>query len=85
MLNEMGAKLGKSLAGLIQILNPDLIIIGGRFSVAGEPFLHHIVKNINQYALPRLIEDCDIKCAERGEKAAMLGAYTVVLERFLGH
>lgn len=82
-LNKMGEELGKSLAVLIDLLNPELIIIGGGFMPVLETMQFSINKGINLHSLPQLAADCEIKISSLGENAAMLGAFALVTENLL--
>ena len=42
VIESMGYKLGQSIAGLINIFNPELVIVGGILSMTGEYFIHSI-------------------------------------------
>ncbi|MEY3321353.1 MAG: hypothetical protein RLZZ417_936 [Bacteroidota bacterium] len=82
-LNKMGEQLGKSLAVLIDLLNPELIIIGGGFIPVLESMRFAVNKGINLHSLPQLATDCEIKISSLGENAAMYGAFALVTENLL--
>lgn len=83
LLSRMGEQLGKSLAILIDILNPEMIIIGGRFASVAELMRYSIIRGISLHSLPQLAAECDIQVSLLGEKAAMLGAFALVFDRIL--
>ncbi len=83
MLNQMGEHLGKAASILIQVFNPQLIVLGGGFAPIGEQMKYAIQRGINVYGLPQLIENCELKVSLIGKKAAMLGAYELVIENIL--
>lgn len=59
--SEVGAKLGDALAGLINIFNPGLIVIGGNFAqVESYYFLQPIQLAIRQYSLKLISKDLPI-------------------------
>jgi predicted NBD/HSP70 family sugar kinase len=80
LLTEMGERLGQALSMLVQTLNPGLIILGGRFAEVGETLRYPINKGMSLYGLPQLVSDCEIKTSTLGDKSALLGAYTLVME-----
>jgi len=82
-LQKMGENLGKSLAVLIDILNPELIIVGGGFIPVLDNMRFAINKGINLHSLPQLAADCEIKVSTLGENAAMLGAFALITENLL--
>jgi predicted NBD/HSP70 family sugar kinase len=82
-IQKMGEQLGKSLAVLIDLLNPELIIIGGGFIPVLDSMRFSINKGINLHSLPQLAADCEIKISSLGENAAMYGAFALVTENLL--
>lgn len=82
-LHGMGEQLGKSLAVLIDLLNPELIIVGGGFIPVLESMRFAINKGINLHSLPQLATDCEIKISTLGDSAPMLGAFALVTENLL--
>lgn len=81
LINNIGQNLGKGLSYLIQILNPELIILGGTISQANEYLLTPINQSLFSYCIPKLREDTSIKISQLGADAGVLGAVSVVLER----
>lgn len=80
IVSEMGKSLGQALSTLVQILNPSLIIIGGRFAPIGEWLRYPITKGLSLYGLPQLVDDVEIKASQLGDKTTMLGAYALVMK-----
>ena len=81
LINNMGQKLGKGISYLIQILNPELIILGGVISQANEYLLTPVNQALYRYCIPKLREDTTLKISQIGIEAGVLGAVSVVLER----
>lgn len=81
LINNMGQKLGKGISYLLQILNPELIILGGTVSHANEYLLTPIKQSLLTYCIPKLREDTTLKVSELGKDAGILGAVSIVLER----
>jgi predicted NBD/HSP70 family sugar kinase len=82
-IQKMGEQLGKSLAVLIDLLNPELIIIGGGFIPVLDSMRFSINKGINLHSLPQLAADCEIKISTLGDSAPMFGAFALVTENLL--
>ena len=74
LLAELGENLGKGLAVLINIFNPELIIIGGTLSETGEYLKLPIKSSINKYSLSLVNADTELKLSKLGEKAGIIGA-----------
>lgn len=70
--------LGLVIANIAAVINPSKILIGGGVSQAGEGFIRLIEEQIQKYALPRLMEVCDVKIAELGNDAGIIGAAYLV-------
>lgn len=74
LLAELGEDLGKGLAVLINVFNPELIIIGGTLSETGEYLKLPIKSSINKYSLSLVNADTELKLSKLGEKAGIIGA-----------
>ncbi|GGA68373.1 ROK family glucokinase [Ornithinibacillus halotolerans] len=70
--------LGMALANLAVTINPSMILIGGGMSNAGEQLLQPIKDSFTKYALRRTSEACEIKIAELGNDAGIIGAAYLV-------
>ena len=83
LLAEVGEKLGRGLAMLINIFNPELIILGGTLSET-EDYLRLPVKSaINKYSLSLVNTDTQLKISKLGEKAGFLGACLIARNKVL--
>ncbi|MBS1575497.1 MAG: ROK family protein [Bacteroidetes bacterium] len=82
LLSDMGYKIGKAIAILIHIVNPELVVLSGRGSVVGKILLAPIQQALNKYCIPRLSEHTDVKVSTIGRKAELIGAAALVMENF---
>jgi len=80
ILSESAFYLGKGIATLIHIINPEKIILSGRGAVAGKIFLPSIQQAINEYCIPRLSELTSIEVSDIATHAELLGAANLVVE-----
>ena len=83
-IEQMGATLGKALAGLINIFNPDLVILGGRLSVTGRYLLPPLRSAVNKHSLNIVNNDTTIKVSELGKKAGAIGSSLLAKNELLG-
>jgi N-acetylglucosamine repressor len=83
ILANVGHWLGKGFAYLIQIFNPELIILGGRMSEASQFILPPIQQSIQIFCNPELGSEIDIKVSELGSQAGILGIAALLLEHVL--
>jgi predicted NBD/HSP70 family sugar kinase len=82
LLSDMGYKLGKAIAILIHIVNPELIVLSGRGADAGKILIAPIQQALNKYCIPRLSEFTGVKVSLLGRKAELAGAAALVMENF---
>ena len=82
-VEEVGATLGRALAGLINIFNPDLVVIGGRLSTTERYLLPPLKSAVNKYSLNLVNSDTVIKVSRLGEEAAAIGASLLSKSRLL--
>ena len=82
-LANVGHWLGKGLSYLIQIFNPELIILGGRMSEANLFILPPIQQSIQIFCNPELGNKIQIKVSELGSQAGIQGVAALMLEHIL--
>jgi glucokinase-like ROK family protein len=81
LIAEVGEHLGRGIASLINIFNPDYIILGGAMAVTGEYLRLPIKSAINKYSLSLVHADTQLKLSKLGEKAGVIGACLLVRNR----
>ncbi|MCM4160086.1 ROK family protein [Antarcticibacterium flavum] len=85
LLTEIGTNLGKGLAILIQIFNPEEIILGGQIAEARQFITTPVQQSINMYCKIQLKEDAAITLSELGKKSSLLGVTLAVMEGFFSN
>ena len=83
VVESMGYKLGQSIAGLINIFNPELVVVGGILSMTGEYFIHSIKSAILKYSLNLVNKDTKIVLSKLKEKAGVVGSCMIARKNFL--
>jgi glucokinase-like ROK family protein len=82
-IEEVAVNLGEGIADLVNVFNPDLIVIGGTF-IQGKEIMHSIIeKTIVSNALQPSTDNLRIEFSERSTEACVLGAVAVVLDDIL--
>ena len=81
ILEEIGQKLGKYTASLINIFNPELVIIGGKLSFAEDYLTEPIKSAIRKYSLNLVNKDSVIMSSKLKEKAGIVGACMLARSR----
>ena len=84
ILEEIGMNLGKGIAGLINIFNPELVVLGGPLSETGEYLLLPIKSAVKKYSLNMVSRDTQIKLSKLGNTAGVLGACLLSRSKLLG-
>ncbi|PYS22990.1 MAG: hypothetical protein DMF72_11175 [Acidobacteria bacterium] len=74
VFRRMGVYLGIGLANLINILNPEMIVIGGGVVNGWDLFEKHMKHEVAERAFPLLADQVTIVPAECGDDAGLLGA-----------
>ena len=74
VFRQMGVYLGIGLASLINVLNPEIVVIGGGLSNGWELFEKHMHQQILERAFPVPARCVKIVRAECGDDAGLLGA-----------
>jgi predicted NBD/HSP70 family sugar kinase len=83
LIARVGEKLGRGIALLINIFNPELVILGGSLSTTGEYIRLPIKSAINKYSLSLVSGDTQLKVSGLGEQAGIIGACLLVRNRLL--
>ncbi|GGH13230.1 ROK family protein [Sphingobacterium alkalisoli] len=83
LIAEIGEKIGRGIALLINLYNPELIVLGGPLSQTNDYILLPIKSAINKYSLNLVNTDTQIKLSVLQEKAGVIGACLLVRDRLL--
>lgn len=73
-------QLGKGVATLIHLLNPECIVLSGRGAKAGKMLLPPIQQAIHEFCIPRIAEQTEIKLSTLTDEAELLAAGSLVIE-----
>ena len=81
IVEEIGQKLGKQIAGLINIFNPEMVIIGGTLSRTGDYITQPIKTAVRKYSLNLVNKDSVIVTSKLKDKAGIIGACMLARSR----
>ncbi len=84
LIEEAGEKIGKSIAFLINIFNPELVIIGGNLSRAGDYIMLPLKSATNKYSLNLVYKDTKFRLSQMGPEAGALGAAMLIRNKIIG-
>lgn len=82
-LNETGRMIGLGIANLINIFNPNLVVIGGTMSDAGEHLLPAINAAVKERTLIEMQQQVEVKLSAFGASASVMGAVALVVRTTL--
>jgi glucokinase-like ROK family protein len=82
MFAEKARYFGIALANLINILNPNLIVLGGLLSHGEEYFLPEIKKVVKEYSFSHLGDQVEICVSGLGQKTGVIGASALALSTY---
>jgi N-acetylglucosamine repressor len=81
LLSSIGEHLGKGIAVLIHIFNPELIIVGGELTKADNYLIDPIQQNLNKYTISKIRRDAQIITSSLGNNAGMMGTVALVMNK----
>jgi glucokinase-like ROK family protein len=84
-LSETGTAMGIGFATLLNILNPEKIILGGPLSIVGNYLLPSAKNAATKHALPEMRPKVDILLSSFGEDASLIGAVSIVVDDILSN
>lgn len=78
---EVGRHLGIALSGIVNFLNPDIIVIGGGVAGAGKILFDKVRRTILERAMPVQARYVKVLKAKLGNDAGLIGAAILVVEK----
>ena len=78
LVEEMARLLGKALAAISCVCDPEIFVLGGGVSRAGSMLTEHVRKAFRRYAFPAA-EDTEFALAELGNDAGIYGGVQMIL------
>jgi glucokinase-like ROK family protein len=80
LLSKAAYNIGRGIAILIHLLNPELIVLSGRGATAGKLWLAPVQQAINRDCIPRLAAQCELTVSTFNNRAELIGAAALVIE-----
>lgn len=78
VVEEGGVSLGKKVAFLVNLLNPEIVVIGGGVEDCGAPLLEAVKSTVKEWAVEESASRVSIIPSAFGENAVALGAVGIV-------
>ncbi|HEX7753702.1 MAG TPA: ROK family protein [Niabella sp.] len=83
LLSKAGEKIGKGIAILLNLFNPELVVLGGKISTTGSIILLPVLSAINKFSLNFVNTDTSFKISTLGEDAGLIGTSLLMRNRLL--
>ena len=74
LVEQIGQQLGFHIGSLINTFNPDMVIIGGEMSRAGDFLLQPVISAIRKYTLSLMSRDSEIVLSKLKDQACVIGS-----------
>ncbi|TVY08008.1 ROK family transcriptional regulator [Paenibacillus cremeus] len=85
VVGSMSKSLGYGIVNVINIFNPEIVVIGGRFSLLGEFVLNTVLEEVRRRALKPFLQSCKIVLSRHKENAISRGGSILALTKGLEH
>lgn len=80
LLSDTGYDIGKGVAILIHLVNPESVILSGRGALAGKVWQAPIQQSLNEHSIPRLAANTTVALSTLGYQAELIGSAALVME-----
>ncbi|MBU1125714.1 MAG: ROK family transcriptional regulator [Candidatus Omnitrophica bacterium] len=80
-LDAAAKRLGIKIASLVNLLNPQVVVIGGGLEDAGEDFLNKVNLTVREWAFREAVDGLKITFSSLRENAVALGAASLIMRK----
>lgn len=80
LLSRTGYDIGKAVAILIHLMNPECVVLSGRGTLAGKVWEAPVQQALNEHSIPRLAANTKLAISTLGYHAELIGAVALVME-----
>lgn len=80
ILSRIGKNLGKGIAVLVQLYNPEMIVLGGKMAESGQFLTTPIQQALHTYSMSQISDRCKVEVSKMGSDIGLRGAMAVVME-----
>jgi glucokinase len=81
-LKDAGTRLGRKAAALVNLFNPEIIIIGGGIEMGGALLMDALRQTVKSMAIPEATEKLRIIPSQLGENGVPLGSAALVAQNY---
>ena len=79
VIADAGRAIGRAVPILLNVLNPELLVVGGELAAAGDLLLDGVRESIATAALPAAADAAGVVAGVLGDRAQVLGAVALVV------
>lgn len=83
VVESIGLKLGQHIAGLINIFNPELVVLGGSMSAVGDYLLQSVRSAVIKYSLSLIYKDTKIVLSNLKDRVGVVGSCMIARKNAL--
>jgi predicted NBD/HSP70 family sugar kinase len=80
LLSQAAYNIGRGVAILIHLVNPESVILSGRGTLAGKVWQAPIQQALNEHCIPRLAANTTVAISTLGYQAELIGSAALVME-----
>lgn len=81
MLNDIGKNLGRGVANLVRVLNPECVILGGDIVIAGKWVMNPCRTELKTSLWPFVWDCTHVEFAGLGNQSSIIGSFTHVIKQ----
>ncbi|MDP9294343.1 MAG: ROK family transcriptional regulator [Actinomycetota bacterium] len=78
-IGDAGRILGRVVAAVCNVFNPEMVVVGGDLGEAGDLLLDPMREAVDRYAIAPAAADAQVVAGELGERAQVLGALALAI------
>lgn len=82
LISSLGRNLGKAMSLLIQILNPESIVLSGKFAQAGALITIPIQQSLNTYTMNSIGKNCEVEVSSLGVNGYPKGLVRFTFDKY---
>ncbi len=79
LISEAGYHIGRGIAILIHLMNPETIVLSGMGAAAGKVWQAPVQQALNEHCIPRLSMSINVQMSSLGTGAELIGAAALVM------
>jgi predicted NBD/HSP70 family sugar kinase len=80
VVRDAGTAIGQAIGNVANVINPEIVLIGGPLVGLGDALLDPIRHGIRQNAIPIIAGTTTVRVSSLGDRAESLGAAAIVIQ-----